>query len=64
MYTKVTEDNIELIIEDLFNKKLTQKEIANKYHVSTALISIINTGKHWKQPNIDYPIRKKRVKTR
>lgn len=64
LYTKVTEDNIELIIEDLFNKKLTQKEIADKYHVSAALISIINTGKHWKQPNIDYPIRKKRIKTR
>lgn len=63
-YTKIDENNLVLIIEDLYEQKLTQKEIAQKYNISTAMVSGINTGRLHKQNNYKYPIRNKRIKHR
>ena len=50
------------IIKDLQTTKLTQKEIAEKYHVARSTITAINIGQNNKQPNIEYPIRKNKIK--
>lgn len=63
-YTKVTEEVFWQIVTDLSNKKLTQKEIANKYCIGCSIVSGINTGKLHYHSDICYPIRKKRIKTR
>ena len=63
-YIKVTEEVFWQIVTDLSNKELTQKEIANKYHIGNSIVSSINTGKLHYHSDISYPIRKKRIKTR
>ena len=45
------------IIDDLINTNLTQKEIAKKHGVARSCVTMINTGKNHRQPNINYPIR-------
>lgn len=47
-----------LIIWDLENTNLNQKEIAKKHGVARSCVTMINIGKNHKQPNKDYPIRK------
>lgn len=47
-----------LIIDDLLNTKLTQKEISKKYGVSRSCITMINIGENNKQPDLTYPLRK------
>lgn len=53
---------IDALIKDLKDGKLTYKSMAEKYDVSTRMISRINTGTHWYNENLDYPIRKSIVK--
>ena len=64
VYTKIDEEISNLIIKDLQEKILTQKEIAKKYNISTSTMSGINQGKYWRKNDIRYPIREKRIKTR
>lgn len=48
-------------IKDLLeNSNLTQQEIANKFGVAQTMISGINSGKHFYDEEIEYPIRKSR----
>lgn len=49
------------IIGDLLHTKMTQKEIAYKYGVSRTTVTALNRGQNFKQPNLDYPLRKGRV---
>ena len=47
-----------LIIDDLLNTTLTQKEIAKKYGVSRSCVTMINIGENNKQSDLTYPLRK------
>lgn len=49
----------EEIIYNLKNTKLTQKEISYNLGVARSTVTMINIGKNHRQPNEDYPIRKK-----
>lgn len=52
------------IIDDLLHTNLTQKEIASKYGVSRTTVTAINRGQNFKQDNLNYPLRKGRVKSK
>lgn len=47
-----------LIIDDLLNTALTQKEIAKKYGVSRSCVTMINIGENNRQSDLTYPLRK------
>lgn len=51
-------DRRDLIINDLLNTKLSQREIAKKYNVSRSTITMINIGQNCQKEGIEYPIRK------
>lgn len=51
------DDRADLIIQDLLNSDLTQKEIAQKYNVGRTTVTAINRGQNHKRDNLDYPIR-------
>lgn len=53
---------VDKIIELLFSSDLTQKEIAEKFNIARTTVTAINQGKNNKKENIDYPIRKERIK--
>lgn len=60
---KLTEEEVNLITKDLEEStELLEQEIAEKFGVSIHTIKDINVGRTWKRENIDYPIRKFRVK--
>ena len=46
------------IIEDLLYSDLTQKEIAARHGVGRTTVTAINNGQNFKQPNLNYPLRK------
>jgi Trp operon repressor len=46
------------IIELLKNTEMEQKDIAKKFNVGCGSISNINLGRSYRQPDIEYPIRK------
>lgn len=54
---KLSQQDVEEIKDLLKNTTLTQTEIGNKYGVKVNSISYINTGFHWYDENIKYPIR-------
>ena len=57
--TKINrEERAKLIINDLLNTNLTQKEIALKYSVSRTTITAINNGQNFRDNNFNYPLRK------
>lgn len=47
-----------MIIDDLLNTNLTQKEIALKYNVGRTTITAINNGQNFRDNNLNYPLRK------
>ena len=47
-----------MIIDDLLNTNLTQKEIALKYKVGRTTITAINNGQNFRDNNLNYPLRK------
>lgn len=51
-------DDVIKILKLLKETTLSEKEIANNFHVSQNIISRINTRKSWTQEGIVYPIRK------
>lgn len=56
---KLTQKEVDEIIELLKNTDLTFTEISKKYHnISNSTLCMINTGKTWYNKNIQYPIRK------
>lgn len=55
---KISRLDLDEIINDLMDDKLSEIEIANKFGVDNHTISMINQGKSWFNQNIDYPIRK------
>ena len=59
---RFTIQEINDIIMLLKNKDIKIKEIAKLYHVSPNVIVRINQGQSYKQNNIEYPIRKGRVR--
>ena len=54
-------ENIIGIIHDLEYSSLTISELIEKWSMSKEMICGINTGRWWKQDNIEYPIRKKAI---
>lgn len=54
---KLTKLEVEEIRDLLRNTKIPYEEIANKYNVSKATISNINTGSRWNDESITYPLR-------
>lgn len=57
--TKINrEERAKLIINDLLNTNLTQKEIALKYGVGRTTITAINNGQNFRDNNFNYPLRK------
>lgn len=46
------------IINDLLFTNLTQKKIGKKYGLGRTAITSINRGQNYKQPQLDYPLRK------
>ena len=58
----LTSNDVSEIIELLKETELTNSEIANEYNVSENTICGINTGYYWKQDNIKYPIRERKLR--
>ena len=56
---KLTTNDISEIINLLETTKLSQKNIGDKFNITQTLISRINLGKSYRQPNRTYPIRHK-----
>lgn len=57
------QEQLNQIIEDLKDNKLSLKEISIKFNCCENTITKINNGNHYYQDNIDYPIRKKNKNT-
>ena len=57
----IQEEDIDLIIDLLLNSNLTQKEIALQIGVKRSAITMINIGQNHRRPDVQYPIRNKRV---
>lgn len=55
---KYQEERAEMIIEDLLNTKLTQKQIAEKYGCARSTVTAINIGQNNRKENLIYPLRK------
>lgn len=57
--TKINKvERANLIINDLLNTTLTQKQIASKYGVGRTTITAINNGQNFYNANLSYPLRK------
>lgn len=55
---KLTQKNVDDIIELISANQLTLREIAKIYNVSPATICNINKGNNWHKDTLNYPIRK------
>ena len=60
---KLTQNEVDTIIELLQNSDKSQDEIAAQFNVSQKMISNINTGNSWIRCGITYPIRSKSRKS-
>lgn len=56
--TRLSDEDLPLLIQDLKNSNLLIKDIAKKYNISRDQVSRINQGKNRKIEGLDYPIRK------
>ena len=54
--SKYSQDVVDNIINDLLSHKYTQREIENKYNVSSQLVTHINRGRTHRRPGLSYPI--------
>lgn len=59
--SNLTEEDLNNIVKDLKENILTIEEIAQKYNSKDFIISRINVGRHYYNPEIEYPIRKNRI---
>lgn len=55
---KLTQVEVDNIIQLILENKLTLREIAKKYNVSPATVCNINKGKNWHKEELNYPLRK------
>lgn len=62
LYGTLTQNEVKEIKELLLNSTLTQTEIGNKYNIGLNSICAINNGRAYYDENIEYPIRKFRIK--
>ena len=60
--SKLKQNQVDSIIKDLFENKLSLQDIANKYNTTINTVRNINTGISWKNNELTYPIRKPLVK--
>lgn len=56
---KYQKERAEMIIYDLLNTSLTQKQIAEKYNCARSTVTAINNGQNNKKENLQYPLRKR-----
>lgn len=56
---KLSQDQVNQIIDLLALTELTQQEIADKFNISQRTVSSINMGETWLKQDVVYPIRKK-----
>lgn len=56
---KYQQERADMIIYDLLNTKLTQKQIAEKYGCARSTVTAINNGQNNRQDNLQYPLRKR-----
>lgn len=56
---KISQEDLEEIINLLRNTKISQQQISKQFNVAQTVISKINIGKSYKRDNINYPIRKR-----
>lgn len=59
---RLNKEQVHDIIELLKSKNIKIKDIAKKYNISDNVIIRINQGQSYKQDNLNYPIRKGRVR--
>ena len=59
-YSKLTQNEVDAIIELLKKTDKSQEEIATQFNVSQKMISNINTGNSWIRCGLVYPIRQKK----
>lgn len=57
---KISKEDINIIYDLLMNSEITQREIAKIFNVGEDTISEINQGRTRINPNLDYPLRKKK----
>ena len=58
-FCKISKEQLQEIIVLLQTTELTNTQIGNKFDISENMVCGINTGKHWYNDNITYPIRQK-----
>ena len=56
---KYQKERADMIIEDLINTSLTQKQIAEKYGCARSTVTAINNGNNNHRKNLQYPLRKR-----
>ena len=56
---KYQQERAEMIISDLLNTNLTQKQIAEKYGCARTTVTAINNGTNNRKENLTYPLRKR-----
>ena len=59
--SKLTKENVKMVIELLLQGDLTNVEIAEKAAISENMVSAINVGHSWRQPDLIYPLRPQHV---
>ena len=59
----LNQEQLDLVIDLLLNSNLTYEEIIDKLNISItrSVIRGINAGTHYKNPNLKYPLREKRL---
>ena len=59
--SRLSKENFKMVIELLLQGNLTNIEIAEKAGISDNMVSAINVGRSWRQPDLTYPLRPQRV---
>lgn len=57
----LNEESLKELYNLLLNSEFQYSEIAEKLNISISIIERVNCGHHYFNPNLDYPIRKKRI---
>lgn len=60
-YIKLSKEQIYNIQRELIYSNQTQQEIATNFNITQQMVSEINLGNSWKNDNLDYPLRKKKI---
>lgn len=60
--SKLSQREVDYIIEDLIKDRISIPEIASKYNTTIKTVRNINTGISWKNNKLKYPLRKSLIK--